>query len=192
MPVRRVNRAFGPFLAGLDLASGVPLRGPDEEPFAAGAPSLSSRTNLPSCPPLAGVTPVAQSKGRGVFCLQGQTRSAPMHRTTKRWLMKVPSMTLVASLGVLWAWPVARYVSPEGNLLTKQQSGSSFDRDAAARGQTHGIDTRRPPSADRRDFESGLFETPSPSEPQSPAGNQASQNKDKASQDDKIRPAAGH
>ena len=100
--------------------------------------------------------------------------------------MKVPSMTLVASLGVLWAWPVARYVSPEGNLLTKQQSGSSFDRDAAARGQTHGIDTRRPPSADRSDFESGLFETPSPSEPQSPAGNQASQNKDKASQDDKY------
>jgi hypothetical protein len=105
--------------------------------------------------------------------------------------MKVPSMTLVASLGLLWAWPLARCVSPEGNLFAKQQSGRLSDREPAALGQTREVDALRRPSADPSDFAPASCKTPSPSEPQSPAGNQASQNKDKASRDDKYVPPRG-
>ncbi len=97
--------------------------------------------------------------------------------------MKVVSMSVVASLGVLWAWPLAGYASPAGNL--PPPSGRSHP-EAAALGQTHEFDPPRTPSADPSDAQRASSQTPSSPGPQSPARNQASQNNDKASQGDKY------
>src|SRR2546429_1661609 len=66
-----------------------------------------------------------------------------MHRTTKRFLMRVRSITLAASLGVLWAWPLAGYVSPWGNLSPKRPSGTSLEPEPSALVETPEIDTPR-------------------------------------------------
>ena len=92
--------------------------------------------------------------------------------------MKVPSITLVAS--VLWAWPLAGYVSPGGNLSAKQQSGTPFRLEPSAFVQTHEVD--RIQSADPSDGR------PAPSSPQSAARNQASKSQDKAPDDKYVLP----
>ena len=101
--------------------------------------------------------------------------------------MKVPSMTLVASLGVLWAWPSATgHLPPSGNLPLKQQASSSSHRDRAAAPQTH-VDTLQARSADPSDSEAVAFlQAQSSPESQSPTRDQASEGKGKASQDDKY------
>jgi hypothetical protein len=102
--------------------------------------------------------------------------------------MKVPSMTLIASLGMLWAWPpAAGHVSPSGNLSSKQQASSSSHRDRAAAAQTHDVNRLQTRSADPSDTEAvASFQAQSSPEPQSPTRDQASQGKDKASQGDKY------
>ena len=102
--------------------------------------------------------------------------------------MKVSSMTLAASLGALWAWPsVAGHLWPSRSLSPKRQDSSSSRREGAALSQTHDIDTRQARSADPSDREAvASFEAQSTAEPPSRTRDQASQGKDKASQDDKY------
>src|SRR5438034_11332145 len=109
-----------------------------------------------------------------------------MHRTTKRFLMRVRSITLAASLGVLWAWPLAGYVSPWGNLSPKRPSGTSLEPEPSALGETPELDTPRIESADPSDAR------PPPSQPpvpQSPVPNQAPQHTGKAHEDHDALPA---
>jgi hypothetical protein len=86
--------------------------------------------------------------------------------------MKVPSMTLVASLGMLWAWPpVAGHLSPSGNLSSKQQASSSSHRDRAAAAQTHDVNRLQTLSGDPSDSEAvASFQAQSSPEPQSSTG----------------------
>src|SRR5207249_9430089 len=73
-----------------------------------------------------------------------------MHRTTKRFLMRVRSITLAASLGVLWAWPLAGYVSPWGNLSPKRPSGTSLEPEPSALVETPENETPRGESGGER------------------------------------------
>ena len=96
-------------------------------------------------------------------------------------------MTLVASLGVLWAWALAAgHVSPSVNLPPSQQASSSSPGEPAAAVQTHvgTLETRSEGPSDTGAVAS--FEPQSSPEPQSSTQDQASQGKPKASQDDQY------
>ncbi len=99
--------------------------------------------------------------------------------------MRVRSITLAASLGVLWAWPLAGYVSPWGNLSPKRPSGTSLEPEPSALVETPEIDTPRIESADPSDARPAPSQSPVP---QSPVPNQASQNKGKAQEDEHVLP----
>ena len=95
--------------------------------------------------------------------------------------MKVFSIIVAASLGVLCAWPLAGYMSPAGELSAKRQASSCFDPEPAARAQIQEVDTLQTPSDTQ-----AAASSQAQSSAGAPTQNQASQSKEKASIDDKY------